>query len=68
MNGRKPRHRFRIELEAGPTCDLELATRQLRSLLKGALRIHGFKCTMAEPVESPQGAPLSQEANKEQSE
>jgi Flp pilus assembly protein CpaB len=49
MNGRKPRHRYTITLEAGPSCDEELATRQLRGLLKVALRVFGFRCTLAEP-------------------
>ena len=45
----KERHRYTITLEAGPSCNEELATRQLRGLLKVALRVFGFRCTLAEP-------------------
>lgn len=60
------RHRYTITLEAGPTATEELATRQLRGLLKVALRVFGFRCTLAEPT-TPQDAPQQTKATVDES-
>lgn len=50
------RHRFTIVLQAGPSCTDELATRQLRGLLKTALRGFGLRCVSVEPSRADQTA------------
>jgi hypothetical protein len=49
MTMNNDRHRYTITLEAGKTATEEQATRALRGLLKTALRVFGFRCTIAEP-------------------
>ena len=48
------RQRYVVYFEAGPSCSDELATRQLRGLLKTALRVFGLRCTSVEPTSGPQ--------------